>query len=400
MSVDDDSTPEEIRAAAEKRIESVKKAVLQSACRKLKLPDEGKKDALLVRLQERLDNADTTLKPRLVVKHTTEDAFDGMTQTELREACKSAGLPAGGSNKVLADRLRMHNAAAGSGKSLLRPARVRPAPDDTPHPDWSTSGAGSMPSRPPTKPRAGAGGETEGIALAAPGRKPVVDDDGSDDERVTTKFLKNRAYNSAGAQEATWRSHKQVDAYTAWTCTDFSVGKLPVEVDHILELQVVADAVEEALAPSRATRGVSRRVMAGKLRDTVLNEPQLNLNITCEKVNKFKGSVFKQRLRSDKHTDFREAVDACNEEFSKCKDGPFFASPVVATLIDRSGSRADVIAEIVGNVQDETKAAYGRVKAVVEARTGTMADLSIVERGMVNKVLDTLAGRLEAWGLM
>jgi hypothetical protein len=234
----------------------------------------------------------------------------------------------------------------------------------------------------------------------APSHESEDGDEGSDDERVTTTFLKNRAYNTAGAQEVTWRSRKHVDAYTAWSCDAFRFGSVPVEVDHIVELQVVADAVEEALAPARATRGVSRRVVAGKLRDAVLNEPALNLNITCKKVNKFKGSVFKCRLRADTHRDFGEAVDACNDEFLGCKEGPFFASPVVAELIDRSGSRADVISEIVGNVQSETQAAYGRVKAVVEARTGTMAGLSIAERGMVDKVLETLAGRLEGWGLM
>jgi len=413
MSVNESSTPEEVRDAAEKSFDSVKKAVLQSACTKLKLSDEGTKTDLLTRLKERLAGSGATgrAKPHPVaaaagtLKDTAEVAFDGMKQTQLREACKSAGLSAGGSNSELIARLQTHRdsaaAARGAGKSLPRTGTSRSARDDTPSPHESTSGAGSMPTRPAAEPRAGAGGETKATTLAtAPSHRSEDDDEGSDAKRISTNSLKTRDYNSASTQRKIWRARKQVDAYTTWSCDDFRLGELPVEVDHILELQVVADAVEEALAPARATRGVSRKVVGGKLRDALLNEPALNLNITCEKVNKFKGGVFTHRLRSDKHTDFREAVDACNVEFPKCKDGPFYASPVVAKLIEDRGSRADVIAEIVGNVQAETQAAYGRVKNVVEARAGTMADLSIAERGMVDKVLDALAGRLETWGLM
>lgn len=240
-----------------------------------------------------------------------------------------------------------------------------------------------------------------------------TDDDGdhdaeSDGLKIKSGELKSPKYNSGHSQAETWDAHKGRDAYTGWVSDQFhdcrALGYAegaPWQVDHILELQLIASCATVALhRDGSVTRdSLSARVLA-LLKDHVANEATLNLNITCAKVNQFKGQVFKS-LIGHKHgvkEDFDTLVQLRNETYSRRPHlrtnarGPFFDSPVIAEMIEAS-SKAAVIGDVIGCMKDEMLAAQDRV-------TSAMLSLSAAsERAVASKILSELQVRLEAWGI-
>jgi hypothetical protein len=251
-------------------------------------------------------------------------------------------------------------------------------------------------------------GPTISRARILSSRTDTDEEDGeSDGDRLHATSLRGSSYNSGASQEATWDARGQHDMYTGWHWERFHDLDLPWQVDHILELQVVAKSLEAAsrATTTMETRGVTKRLVAGMLRDAVLNDPATNLNITCEKINLFKGKVFSHRLLTGSRVmTFEAAVDDANETFDGCADGAFFCSPVVEYLVRADGlSKREAADSVITGMKEATAQAFHRLQGMVAgSRAGDFAlgDLSLTEKHLVKGAIEELSQRLAMWDML
>lgn len=229
------------------------------------------------------------------------------------------------------------------------------------------------------------------------------------DARISRKDLEKPGYNSGANQERVWIASGFKDRYTGWHYERFHEAGAPWHVDHIIELQMIGNAAETCAHTARGveTRGLLKRQVAAMLRDHVVNEPTRNLNITCEKINLFKGKVITGLMKAPDAVDFAEAVDECNISYKTCDGGRkiFMDSPVAAAMIRSEGSAREATDAIVERIR---KASTAAMKALRDAASPgargaagpILATMGAAERGYAAKVLDALEASLSDMNLV
>lgn len=251
------------------------------------------------------------------------------------------------------------------------------------------------------------------IALEVAAPQAGVDPfDGAILGRVDAMHMFKR-YASLGNVNATWACHGELDAYTEIERAEFSTNSWKTGIDHVIEKQIFADCLEDArikLFDVRNTRAQSRAVasIAGLLRD-IVNMGDINLNVTCAKINLFKSKVVINLLHPSRAqpllSTFDDAFDDGNDRFPSCSAVPLMGSPIVRHYIYNEGrEKSDVCSEILAKMKETMTASYRSLDAACTVGSAflpreTQASWTKQEKDLLARTLDNVQVYLNAWDI-